>query len=188
MYSMPRPIRSGGSFEVSRELRVPLEFAYRWCTDYRSDDLTLPNKRWILERTRDHLVFEDLNEDHPDGFEWRRLVAVLSPPDRWHVECRGNRFDFSIWYTLAPGRTGRTTLTIRGRGRYLVPGTRQRIRVSRKTSSVLDSYFRQGWKRLGTKLERDYLKSIRKQRTANQNRVRRVRSPGSSRSKPQVGS
>lgn len=170
----PHPIRKGVYVEVSHDLRAPLEFAYRWCTNYRSDDLTLPNKRWVLERAQDHVLFEDFNENNPDGFEWRRLFAELHPPDRWRVECRGNRLEGSIWYSLAPGRPGRTRLTIRGVARYLEPGTRKSIPPSRGMSSKLGGYLRQNWENFGPELERDYRRSIRKYRSASPNRVRRT--------------
>lgn len=176
MHWKPHPIRSGADFEVSIKLRAPLEFAYRWATDYRSDDLTLPNKRWVLERTRDHVVFEDFNEDNPDGFEWRRLFATLNPPDCWQVECRGNRLEWSISYSLTPVRAEQTTLTIGGKARYVVPGTNQRIPGSRKMSSELAGAFRQCWMSFGPKLERDYLKSIRKQGAVNRDLIRRAQS------------
>lgn len=167
MHPPPRQIRNGSEFEVSVKLRAPLEFAYQWATDYRSNDLTPPNKRWVLERTRDHVVFEDFNEDNPDGFEWRRLFATLNPPNSWHVECRGNRLEWSISYSLSSGRAGRTMLTIGGKARYLVPGTNKRLPGSRKMSSDLAAAFRQCWRGFGPKLERDYLRSIRKRRSAS---------------------
>ncbi len=166
VYSTPHPIRSGAPFEVSVPLRAPLEFAYRWATDYRSDDLAPPRKRWILERTPDHVVFEDFNEDNPDGFEWRRLSVALSPPRRWHVECRGNRLEWSVTYSLAPVRPGETKLSIGGKARFIVPGTHDRIPVNRKMSSMLNGAFRQCWRGFAPKLEHDYLMAARKKRSA----------------------
>ncbi len=170
MDSVPRPIRTGANFDLTVELRVPLAFAFRWCTDYRSEDLSPPSKRWVLERSPAHLVFEDFNEDSPDGFEWRRLFVELKPPNLWRVECRGNRLEGSVWYALARRRPDRTALNIRGRARYLVPGTGKRIASSKRGGPELAGYFVMNWKYFGPKLEREYRESIRDRRRTKPNR------------------
>jgi len=89
---------------------VPLSFAFRWCTDYRSDDASRSREtylRRIVSRSRRRVVFEDV-WPLDRGWGWRRADVTLTPPDRWHADSLGSVRDASIDYrltALSPDRT-----------------------------------------------------------------------------------
>ena len=57
---------SGGKGDEARVravFRVPLEFAFGWCTDYTPEDAALEGEtyqRKIIERSKNRVIFEDL--------------------------------------------------------------------------------------------------------------------------------
>ncbi len=147
----PDPKWPGPEYHVSVVFRAPLEFAFRWCTDFRSDDARLEQQgfeRKILDRTPKRVVYEDLEWSN-DGWHWAQYVVRLYPPDRWHADSVGNYRDAKLEYTLRPLSSGRTRLDLKWRRR---PGPKGR-RVS-KTEVERDT--RRAWLSFRDALERDY--------------------------------
>ena len=122
--AMPFPRRRARlalpEYHVRTEFRVPLAFAFRWCTDYTPDDAKLEKENYvrkIISRKSGRVVYEDL-EEAPGGWSWSRTSVRLSPPDRWHMESVGShryvvadyrltrrgpdRTQFDLWWRRAP--------------------------------------------------------------------------------------
>ena len=102
-------------YEIRIELPAPLDSAYRWCTDYRSDDGRRAGEgyeRRVLRRTRRTVLFEDTWWER-DGWRWRRTEVELHPPDRWVAHSTGNVRDARITYRLHELPSGHTQLELR---------------------------------------------------------------------------
>src|SRR6266568_4225104 len=55
----------GPEYHITATFRVPLDFAFAWCTDYTPEDAGLEGEayqRKIIERSARRVVFEDLEE------------------------------------------------------------------------------------------------------------------------------
>src|SRR5437870_12658353 len=79
---------TGPEYRIRVSFRVPLDFAFAWCTDYTPEDPGLEGQsyqRTIIERTPHRVIFEDLEESE-DGWHCVRAVVALSPPNRWHMD------------------------------------------------------------------------------------------------------
>lgn len=124
-----RPARSRStdsewrSYRVVVDFRVPLRFAYQWCTDYGPDDpkysgedRSIHLERRILENSPRRVVFENLY-DEGGGWAWERCVVTLRPPGRWHCECRGNYLESILDYVLTATATDRSRLDMRWHSR-----------------------------------------------------------------------
>jgi hypothetical protein len=156
MWGPGRRAWTGPRYRVTVDFRAPLDFVYRWCTDYRPDDGRLegePYRRRILSRSARRVVFEDLEEDR-DGWNLSRVWVDLHPPARWHAERRGNRREYSVDYRLRPLAPGSTRLEFDCRRRTLVP-ERPVSKAGRERA------WTEMWNRFRRALERDY----RRQRT-----------------------
>jgi len=140
------------TYEIRRTFDAPLDFAYRWCTDYQADDAQRAHERYVrkvLSRRRDRVVYEDL-EEASTGWTWRRTTVQLRPPDHWHAESNGNMRHFSIDYWLRALPDGRTEFRFRGT-RTSTPhgGPNPSKREMERSLQLL-------WRNLGASLARDY--------------------------------
>ncbi len=144
----------GDEARVRATFRVPLTFAFEWCTDYTPQDAALEGEsyeRRVIERTPRRVVFEDL-EDTPSGWVWARDVVTLRPPRRWHMESVGSHRDASGDYVLTTLPDGRTQLDLRWWRRAHGPGKRiPRAQREKETT--------QAWRRFAAAMERDYRKA-----------------------------
>ena len=151
MSNWPRP-----TYEVVTTFRAPLDFVYRWCTDYSAEDARLEKDtyvRRVLRRTRSTVVFEDLYE-LPNGWRWARDVVTLRPPDSWTMTSVGNFRDVEAEYRLTEVPGDRTRLTLRWRRRGTALGGPNRPKA------VVDREGAQSWRNFAVALERDYRKSL----------------------------
>ncbi|HEV2317488.1 MAG TPA: SRPBCC family protein [Thermoplasmata archaeon] len=142
-------------YRVRQEFDAPLDFVFRWCTDYSGKDAALEGEgyeRRVLSRTSRRVIFEDLASDR-EGWIWRRYTVRLSPPYRWHAESVGNRRLVVVDYQLTalPGNRTRLEYTWRrkGLGAYR--------KNPSKRSGERDSS--RGWQQFARALERDYRNS-----------------------------
>ncbi len=146
----------GPVYRVEIDFRAPLNYVFRWLTDYRTDDAKREGERYerrVLERSRSRVVFEDLESD-ADGWAWARVWVTLRPPNAYHAERRGNRREWSVDYRLSSRGPAITHLSFRGRRRGLVPEKR----LSRaQRERVLDGM----WQHFRRALEADYRKAHR---------------------------
>ncbi len=153
-----RPKWVGPEYRINVFFRVPLNFAFTWCTDYSTEDGKLEGesyRRKIIERTPRRVVFEDL-EETKDGWIWSRDVVTLRPPDRWHMDGVGNQRDVTAEYVLSSLPDGRTQLDLRWRRRPLVPAAAKRTKAQREAGAL------QAWNRFRAAMERDYKRSRRR--------------------------
>lgn len=139
-------------YEVKEIFRVPLDFAYRWCTDYTEADRELegdPGSRQIIRKNSRTAVYEDLNET-PHGWMWSRQTVTFRPPNRWHAVAIGNYRTWNLDYSLRELPGGRTEFSMRGERRATPLG------VKNPPKTVLERELQAMWRNLGRALERDY--------------------------------
>jgi hypothetical protein len=131
--------------------RVPLKFAFEWCTDYTPQDAALEGEtyeRKVVERMPRRVVFEDL-EGTDDGWVWARDVVTLRPPRRWHMESAGSHRSVTADYVLTELPDGKTQLELRWWRKPTSLGKRI-PRAQREKETTL------AWKRFAVAMERDY--------------------------------
>lgn len=144
--------RSSATYEVRAIIDAPLPYVFRWCTDYTAGDPKLERdqfERRILKRTAHRVVYEDLYPQST-GWFWSRQTVTLHPPDRWHLEARGNYRSWSLDYTLKALSDSSTQLTLHGKR----TPTEFAKRNPPRATVLLD--LRTIWKNYGRALERDY--------------------------------
>jgi hypothetical protein len=145
-------------YHIETVLRVPLAFAFRWCTDFRPDDARREGEsyeRKILERTSRRVVFEDL-ESIPTGWRWTRHVVTLRPPNRWHSETVGNYRDATLDYQLTALGPGRTRFELTWKRRVSPLGGRPPSRKFIETGTLA------AWRNFAKAIEADYRKARRR--------------------------
>ena len=151
----------GEVYEIHRSFRVPLDFAFRWCTDYTSADGRISkegNDRQILRRGRGVVVYEDLYPS-PHGWMWSRQTVRLYPPDRWTATASGNYRTWRLVYTLRPAADGSTQFTMRGLRRPTLLGLRN------PSQRAMKAELQRMWSQYGRAMEADYRKLRRRTRT-----------------------
>jgi hypothetical protein len=107
------------TYEIRTVFRAPIDFVFAWCTDYSTDDAALEKEtfeRRVLERTKEKVVYEDLDST-PEGWMWSRWTVRLNAPTHWHGESVGNYRTWSIDYRLRSLPNGRTEFRLSGRRR-----------------------------------------------------------------------
>jgi hypothetical protein len=148
----------GPEYVIRQVFRAPVDFVYRWCTDFTPDDARLEGEsyaRKILHRDPRRVLYEDL-EDGRDGWFWARYDVRLLGDGRWEMVSWGNRRLSRASYRLRPGPSGTSSLELRLRRRpSLVPSAK----VSRRAREAILSA---AWKRFARALERDYRESRRR--------------------------
>lgn len=151
----PRPRTK---YHIETTLRVPLKFAFRWCTDFRPDDAAREGEtyeRKILTRTARRVVYEDL-ELTPSGWYWARHNVRLLPPNRWHSESIGNYREASLDYRLTPLGPKRTRFELTWRRRVLPLAGTPPSRTSIEKGTLL------AWRKFAKAMEADYRKTRRR--------------------------
>jgi hypothetical protein len=145
-------------YHIATVLRVPLGFAFRWCTDFRPDDARREGEayeRKILERVARRVVYEDL-EPTPTGWRWARHVVTLRPPNRWHSDSVGNYRDASLDYKLTSLGPKRTRFELTWKRRVSALGGRPPSRRSIEKSTLA------AWRQFAKAIEADYRKTRRR--------------------------
>jgi hypothetical protein len=144
----------GPSYEVRAVFQAPLDFVYRWCTDFTPHDARYEAEEYtrrILSRSAREVVYEDL-ESSKQGWFWSHHVVRLMPPNRWHSDSVGSHRAVSLDYRLSRLPGDRTELILRARRRpYGVGG-------KNPPKSGWEGPVAQSWKNFGRSIERDYRK------------------------------
>lgn len=146
----PRP-----TYRVHHVFHAPIEFVFRWCTDYTEQDAKYEAEtyqRRILRRSRREVVYEDL-EDTQNRWVWSRHVVRLFPPSRWHSDSVGSDRSASLDYRLRKLAGNRTELVLTVR-RHPTP-----IGGRNPPKAQWERYVGESWVRFGRALERDFRKS-----------------------------
>ncbi len=139
-------------YEFRCSFRAPLDFVFRWCTDYSERDPQLEGasfRRKIVRRSPREVVFEDL-EEAASGWVWRRGIVALHPPKRWTARSIGNHRSWTLDYRLRALGDGRTELRWRGRRRATELGG------PNPSAAAMQREMRRIWTRFGRALEREY--------------------------------
>ncbi len=147
----------GDEARVKAVFRVPLQFAFEWCTDYTPQDAALEGEsyqRKVVERSKNRVIFEDLEEGE-SGWVWARDVVDLRPPRRWHMESVGSHRDVTADYVLTKLPDGRTQLELVWWRQPHGPG-KKIPRAEREKETT------RAWKRFAKAMEADYRETQRK--------------------------
>lgn len=147
-----QPRWPGPTYQVRVEFRAPLEFVYRWCTDYTPEDAKYEGEsfqRRILRRSRREVVYENLDEVGR-GWWWSRYVVRLMPPNRWHADSIGSHRSLRLDYRLSRLPGDRTQLILRARRRPTIMGERNPSRAEWEREVGAS------WEKLRRSLERDF--------------------------------
>lgn len=151
------PATSGRWYEVETTFRAPIEFAFRWCTDYSPADPRIERDtytRRILSRGRRTVVYQDLG-DHAGGWFLNLQTVTLHPPSYWHAESVGNYRTWSIDYRLRALPDGTTRFRFRG---FRTPTP---LDKDPPRADAVQENLRELWQRFGRALEADYRRSRR---------------------------
>jgi len=143
------------TYRVVATFHAPLDFVYRWCTDYTPQDARHEGEHYvrkILRRSPRQVIYEDLEESKA-GWFWTRHVVRLSPPRRWHSDSVGSHRAYSLDYVLRTLPGDRTELTLTARRRPYGIGGKNPPKAKWERSVGVS------WKHFGRALERDYRKS-----------------------------
>lgn len=146
-------------YEFRTTFRAPLNFVFRWCTDYTPADARLEKDdytRKILAKGPRKVVYEDLY-DGPAGWSWSRHVVDLHPPNRWHSASTGNHRTWDLEYELGAETPERTSFSLRG------ARTPTDLGAQNPSKSDMERDLRKVWANFGRALERDYRASRRSQ-------------------------
>ncbi|MGD0249408.1 MAG: hypothetical protein ABSB97_00720 [Thermoplasmata archaeon] len=144
----------GPSYEIRVSFDAPLDFVYRWCTDFTPQDSqyeTEEYQRRILRRSSREVVYEDL-EDTKDGWVWSRHVVRLLPPAHWRSDSVGTLRAYALDYRLKRLQGNRTQLTLKARRRPYGIGKKNPRKAQWERSTTA------AWKSFARALERDYQK------------------------------
>lgn len=146
----------GPKYRIEVDFRAPLEFVYRWCTDYTPEDAKYESEsyqRRVLRRSRAEVVYEDL-EETPQGWVWSRHVVRLRPPDRWHSDSVGSHRSIVLDYRLSRIPGGRTRLVLTARRRPTALEGKNPAKRSWERS------VRRAWAGFARSLEHDFRNSV----------------------------
>jgi hypothetical protein len=139
-------------YQIKRTFHAPMDFAFKWCTDYTDADRKLQGEkgsRQILKKTSRGAVYEDLTPT-ADGWMWSRQTVTFHPPNEWRAIANGNYRTWKLVYSLRELPNGQTEFTMRGKRRSTPLG------VKNPPKAVLEKELHTMWRNLGRALERDY--------------------------------
>jgi hypothetical protein len=138
------------TFHVSKIIEAPLQFAYKWCTDYRESDpriLGSKNRRKILFKSKNRVVYVSLYVR--EGKQRNAVnVVTLHPPAAWHLDFISDDDDELGDYHLTRLGPKRTRLEMKFAESYKMRNPPTKAADIRVTSQVWDKYV--------TALEKDY--------------------------------
>ncbi|MGC2288786.1 MAG: hypothetical protein WA688_02890 [Thermoplasmata archaeon] len=153
-------------YHVSTVFRVPLRFAFEWCTDYSPEDAKITGEdkafglqRRIVQRNLRQVIFENIY-DHGAGWAWERHTVTLSPPDRWHSDGYGNFHEAHLDYRLTELSGNQTQFDMRWKSKPTVLST-----GARSPTAEVERFVQRLWRIRGRALEREYRTSKRNGRS-----------------------
>jgi hypothetical protein len=148
-------------YRIRVMFHAPLDYVFRWCTDYRRDDGKRAGEsfvRRVIERRQGEIILQDLWKSN-GRWMLNENRTTLFPPNRWHVDSFGTTRVLSLDYTLRALPRGRTQLDIRARRR---PTGMNPLRISRRE---YEANLSQLWRGFARSLDRDYrARSVRRRR------------------------
>lgn len=109
---MARPINQ--NYKVSKKINAPLEYVYKWCTDFREDDPKIIGSktiRTILQKNQERVIWYVKYKDGKGFAEGVRLVT-LRPPNAWHLDTCGDGREIGDYVLKSLGKN-KTRLDMR---------------------------------------------------------------------------
>ncbi|HUK50193.1 MAG TPA: hypothetical protein VLV18_04090 [Terriglobales bacterium] len=105
-------------YEFKQRFRVPARQAYEWCTDYRTDDLSLMGEkgyRGIQRLTEDTLILTESVRTGTRTVRKRKLVKLNPKELRWYnVQLEGPFKHSTFLYHIQPEGTNASRLRFTG--------------------------------------------------------------------------
>lgn len=103
------------TYNVTTVFEAPLNYVYRWCTDYREDDNLITGglaRRHFVEKTKNCVAW--ITHTSKEGREIENIRTVtLSPPNKWRVAGYGEELNEVGTYVLKPLGKKRTQLKMK---------------------------------------------------------------------------
>jgi hypothetical protein len=94
------------TYELSQTFNAPLDFVFKWCTDFREEDPRMvgsTEKRAFLERTDKRVVWASSYKEDNKRKEGIRAVW-LRPPDSWHLDTCGDGREVGDYKLTSKGK------------------------------------------------------------------------------------
>jgi len=101
-------------FTITREIDAPLDYVYKWCTDFDEEDTKITGSsscRIMIEKTSKRAIYAMINGTKGNS-RGRMYLVKLEPPNSWHMNAYGNGSDSTGDYNLAKISKNRTKLTV----------------------------------------------------------------------------
>lgn len=139
-------------YKIRQVFRVPLPFAFGWCTDFSTEDGRLAgdgHQRRLLSRRGRTIIYETLYEE-PQGWSWSRQTVRLHPPDRWTARAEGNYRTWDLVYTLRALDDDSTEFRFWGRRRPVGLGAKN------PSQKAMKDELTKMWQNFGKAMEREY--------------------------------
>lgn len=127
---------------ISKEIAVPLRYAYSWCTDYRTDDGKLSRSKprfQVLRLSKDRVVRVRYSPRKAKTLNVAVELVRLRPPDAWHLDQIDEADLNSVDYKLTSLGPKKTRLTLDLVERWMVPNFPPRVEWVAGTNHYWDS-------------------------------------------------
>ena len=109
---------------ISKEVAVPIRYAYDWCTDFRTDDGKFsgsgPSFR-VLRLSKDRIVRVRSSSKRSDSLKVAVELIRLHPPDAWHLDQIDEADLNTVDYKLTRVGAKKTRLTLDLVERWMIP-------------------------------------------------------------------
>ena len=140
------------TYHVTKVLNAPLNFAFKWCTDYRSSDPKITgsgNKRKILEKTKARVIYTVGYKSGERSLNAVNIVT-LNPPRSWHLDSRGEEDDEVGDYKLSSLGPSKTKLDMKFTEEWKTQDYPSNTEYIKQIHDV--------WSKYAAALEKDYRK------------------------------
>jgi len=102
---MPRPVKQ--KYKLSETFNAPLDYVFKWCTDFREDDNKMigsKTERKILEKSPERVIWRVRYKDGKGYAEGVRAVW-LHPPNSWTLDTCGDGREVGEYKLKALGKS-----------------------------------------------------------------------------------
>lgn len=146
------------TYHVVAVFDAPLNYVYRWCTDYREDDYLITGsaaRRHFVERNRKTVAW--ITHTHRNGTDTENLrIVTLKPPKRWSVMGLGEDLNEEGDYVLKQLGPRKTELRMIFRIYYKS--------AKPEPASTWEKRIGGNWEKFKAALEKDYNDSLQARR------------------------
>ena len=151
-------LAASASYRFSQRFRVPAREAYEWCTDYRSDDLTLMDEegtRGIQRLTPDTLILTEIVETARRKVRKVKLIKLNPVELEWYnVQLVGPNKHSEFLYKIRTEGRNASRLDFTG---LLTVYSNRKVSKNRlrRIASMERGYDSKAWVRLAKAMEID---------------------------------